>query len=59
MMGTEKRPVDGYDIQTTINVDLQDVTESALLKELKKHRADYGVAVVMEVSTGKIKLFQS
>jgi len=53
--GTEKPPVDGYDIQTTINVDLQDVTESALLKELEKHRADYGVAVVMEVSTGEIK----
>lgn len=53
--GTEQRPVDGYDIQTTINVDLQDVTESALLKELQRHRADYGVAIVMEVSTGKIK----
>ncbi len=53
--GTEKPPVDGYDIQTTINVDLQDVTESALLNELEKHKADYGVAVVMEVSTGEIK----
>lgn len=53
--GTEKRPVDGYDIQTTINVDLQDVTESALLNELQKHNADYGVAVVMEVKTGEIK----
>jgi len=53
--GTEQRPVDGYDIETTINVDLQDVTESALLSELEKHRADYGVAVVMEVATGEIK----
>lgn len=53
--GTEQRPVDGYDIQTTINVDLQDVTESALHRELQKHKADYGVAIVMEVSTGKIK----
>lgn len=53
--GTERRPVDGFDIQTTINVDLQDVTESALLKELQKHAADYGVAVVMEVHTGEIK----
>lgn len=53
--GTEIRPVDGYDIQTTINIDLQDVTESALLNELQKHDADYGVAVVMEVKTGKIK----
>ncbi|WP_425390795.1 penicillin-binding protein [Ekhidna sp.] len=53
--GTERRPVDGYDIQTTINVDLQDVTESALLDELQKHDADYGVAIVMEVKTGEIK----
>lgn len=53
--GTERRPVDGLDIQTTINVDLQDVTESALLNELQKHEADYGVAIVMEVSTGEIK----
>lgn len=53
--GTERRPVDGYDIQTTINVDLQDVTESALHKELQRHEADYGVAIVMEVKTGKIK----
>ncbi|MBR10308.1 MAG: cell division protein [Rickettsiales bacterium] len=53
--GTEIRPVDGYDIQTTINVNLQDVTESALLKHLQKHQADYGVAVLMEVNTGEIK----
>ncbi len=53
--GSEKRPVNGYDIQTTINVDLQDVTESALLNELQKHDADYGVAIVMEVATGEIK----
>lgn len=53
--GSEKRPVEGLDIQTTINVDLQDVTESALLKELQKHEADYGVAIVMEVKTGEIK----
>ncbi|MEM9894774.1 MAG: penicillin-binding protein [Bacteroidota bacterium] len=53
--GNEKRPVDGYDVETTINVNLQDVTESALLTELEKHQADYGVAVVMEVKTGEIK----
>ncbi|MEM9337901.1 MAG: penicillin-binding protein [Bacteroidota bacterium] len=53
--GSEKRPENGLDVQTTIDIDLQDVTESALLKELKRHRADYGVAVVMEVETGEIK----
>ncbi len=53
--GTEVRPVEGYDIHTTINVNLQDVTESALLKALKDHDADYGCAIVMEVATGEIK----
>lgn len=53
--GTEIRPVNGYDIQTTINVNLQDVAETALLKGLEQHRADYGVAILMEVETGEIK----
>lgn len=53
--GSEVRPKEGYDIQTTINVNLQDVTESALLKALVKHQADYGVAILMEVKTGEIK----
>ncbi len=45
----------GKDLVTTINVDLQDVTENALLKTLKKHNADHGSAILMEVKTGKIK----
>ncbi len=53
--GSEVRPKDGYDIQTTINIDLQDVTESALLSALQRHQADYGAVVLMEVSTGEIK----
>ncbi len=53
--GTETRPVDGLDIETTLDVNLQDITETALLRALERHKADYGVAVVMEVSTGEIK----
>jgi cell division protein FtsI (penicillin-binding protein 3) len=53
--GTEVRAQEGYDIHTTINVNLQDVTESALVRALKDHDADYGCAIVMEVKTGKIK----
>ena len=55
MDGTQVRSIDGYDIQTTLNVDLQDITESALYEALKHHEAEYGVAVVMEVKTGEIK----
>jgi len=53
--GTEVKTENGWDIETTLDVNLQDVAESALLKALKEHRADYGTAVVMEVATGEIK----
>lgn len=53
--GSEVPPVDGYDIVTTIDVNIQDVTESALLAALQDHNADYGCVVVMEVQTGEIK----
>jgi cell division protein FtsI (penicillin-binding protein 3) len=53
--GTEVKPKNGYDVVTTINVDLQDVAESALLDALIENDADYGSVIVMEVSTGQIK----
>ena len=53
--GTELRPKEGLDIQTTINIDIQDIAETALLKALMENRADYGSVVVMEVKTGEIK----
>ncbi len=53
--GTEIRPVDGYDVETTININLQDIAESALLKALIRHQADYGSVVLMEVASGEIK----
>jgi cell division protein FtsI (penicillin-binding protein 3) len=46
---------DGNDIVTTIDIDLQDVASSALLNQLKKHNANHGCAVVMEVETGDIR----
>ncbi len=45
----------GLDLITTINIDLQDVAETALLKTLNKHNADHGCVIVMEVKTGQIK----
>ncbi len=51
----EIEPRDGKDIITTIDVNLQDVAESALLRQLIKVNAHHGCAVVMEVSTGEIK----
>ena len=40
---------DGNDIITTIDIDFQDVAESALLKQLSKHNAHHGCVVLMEV----------
>lgn len=51
----EVDPEDGRDIYTTIDVNLQDVAESALLKQLQTHKADHGCVVLMEVETGAIK----
>ncbi|MFN7491029.1 MAG: penicillin-binding transpeptidase domain-containing protein, partial [Chryseotalea sp.] len=41
--------------QTTLDINLQDVTETALHKAMVQHNADDGLVVVMEVATGEIK----
>jgi cell division protein FtsI (penicillin-binding protein 3) len=51
----EIEPEDGMDIYTTIDVNLQDVAENALMKQLEKHEADHGTVVLMEVATGAVK----
>ncbi len=51
----EIEPKNGKDIITTIDINIQDVAEDALLKELKKNKAYQGCAVLMEVHTGQIK----
>lgn len=48
-------PQDGWDIQTTLNVDIQDMAEKALYNKLVETRAESGCAIVMEVATGEIK----
>ena len=53
--GSEVKAVEGMDIETTIDINLQDVAESALLRALEQHGANYGCVVVMEVETGYIK----
>lgn len=46
---------DGADVETTINVGIQDIVETELRKAVIKHNANYGVAVLMEVATGELK----
>ncbi len=49
------KAVDGLDIQTTIDINLQDVAETSLHRHMRLHDADEGTVVVMEVQTGHIK----
>ncbi len=51
----EKEPTEGFDIHTTINVNIQDIVHAALLEQLDKFEADHGCVVVIETSTGKVK----
>jgi cell division protein FtsI (penicillin-binding protein 3) len=53
--GYEIEPVDGYDIITTIDINIQDVAENALTKALRLHNAQHGIVIVMEVKTGEIR----
>ena len=48
-------PRDGYDVYTTIDVNIQDIAHYSLLGQLEKYEADHGCAVVMDVKTGEIK----
>ncbi len=48
-------PIDGCDIVTTIDVNMQDLAERALLDELKEVNGEMGVAILMEVKTGDVK----
>ncbi len=51
----EVNPVDGADLYTTIDINIQDVAENALLAQLRKYEAKSGCVVLMEVETGYIK----
>ena len=51
----EVEPQNGDDIITTLDINLQDLAESALRKELIADSADHGCVIVMEVKTGYLK----
>lgn len=52
---TDTPPIDGADIVTTIDVQMQDIAERAVVDELREIDGNVGVAVVMEVHTGDVK----
>ena len=52
---SDKAAIDGNDLMSTIDVDIQDVAEKALVNQLKELDAEMGVVIVMEAKTGDVK----
>ncbi|WP_027078896.1 penicillin-binding protein [Maribacter antarcticus] len=48
-------PKDGYDVYSTIDINIQDIAHHALLKQLEQYKADHGTVIVMETKTGEVK----
>jgi cell division protein FtsI (penicillin-binding protein 3) len=53
--GFQVEPENGRDIYTTLDVNIQDIAENALLNMLVKSESQYGTCIVIETKTGKIK----
>lgn len=51
----EIEPEDGADVVSTLDLNIQDVAQSALMTQLKNHNADHGCVVLMEVQTGEVR----
>ena len=51
----EISPKPGADIISTIDINIQDVAQRALLKQLIKSQAHHGCVILMEVATGEIR----
>jgi len=48
-------PKDGYDVYSTIDINIQDIAHHALLRQLEYYKADHGSVIVMETKTGEVK----
>lgn len=48
-------PIDGNNLQTTINLDIQYIVYQCLMDKLLQNNAEWGCAIVMETKTGEIK----
>lgn len=51
----EETTIEGLDIVTTLNVDMQDIVETALKRGVEQNAAKFGTAVLLDVATGQIK----
>jgi cell division protein FtsI (penicillin-binding protein 3) len=53
--GYEIDPENGKDVITTLDINMQDIAENALMKMMVQSEAQHGTCIVMETKTGKIK----
>jgi cell division protein FtsI (penicillin-binding protein 3) len=53
--GYEIEPENGKDVNTTLDVSIQDIVENSLMKMMVQSESQYGTCIVMETKTGKIK----
>ena len=53
--GYEIEPENGKDIHTTIDVNIQDIAENALLRMMTGNDCEHGTCIVMDVTSGKIR----
>lgn len=54
MDGDNIDPIDGLDVVTTLDLDVQDVANRYLREQLEAQNAIWGTTIVMEVRTGEI-----
>lgn len=52
--GDNQDPVDGMDVVTTLDLDVQDVADKYLREQMIAQNAIWGTTIVMEVKTGEI-----
>ena len=52
---TVREAVNGYDLVTTLDANLLDITETALRGCLERTQADWGCCILMEAHSGKIR----
>ncbi|MDE6551437.1 MAG: transpeptidase family protein [Muribaculaceae bacterium] len=52
-------PTPGYDLLTTIDIDLQDIVEESLQDICSQYNCEWGTAILMEVATGEIVALSS
>ena len=52
-------PVEGSDVYSTIDIRIQDIAQTALLRSLEKYEAENGSVILMDVKTGAIRAMSS